>query len=285
MSNETDFENDVRSVLQTIDTEPPLDPVAVIRQGHRIQNRRRALVGVAAVGVAAAVAVPVTLTSLGTSVVTTATSGSPEPSVSTSPPASSVSYVCPAPGVTRTPPEGARPLVEHWGAGALDAAQPVGDAICTGEFGSKGEAAIFFQHETDVPGKPQTLWEGRRDGAGKYTGYFRGTDYNLTNKSSKDLTPGFHHLTGDGWDNFVMGYYVGPVATVDFTVVGKKMSTHVQKWSGNADVSFVWFRIPVGTDPMHVYDTIYRKPGDVKITVKDANGDTLPLGNAVVAGM
>jgi hypothetical protein len=291
MSDETDFENDVRSALRTIDTEPPLNPEAVIRQGKRIRFRRRTMIGAAVVLVAAAVAAPATLLHLGPSRVSTA---SPKPSVSPSVAAAAdMSGACPAAGVKRTQPAGARPLAEYWNGGGdghvggtLDSAQPQGTVVCTGEFGTKGEAIIYLQPGPNGDGKPSTaLWEGRRDDAGKYFGYFQGRAYDFTGKTPADLAPGFHSLTSDAWDNFIFGVYVGPVANVDFTAVGKKMPTHVLKWSGNPNVSLVWFRIPKGTNPMRIYGSVEQKPGDVKIAVQDANGKSLPLGDIGIGAL
>ncbi|WP_163508407.1 hypothetical protein [Fodinicola acaciae] len=263
----TDFEDDVRAALSTIETERPLDPVGVIKRGRKIRTRRRVLAGLAAVAVVGAAAV---VPRLGATTVTTSASDD-----------ASRSYVCPAPGVARKPAPGSVPLKEIKVSNLVPAV-PAGDAICTGAFDSKGEAIIFFVRTNGDPTK-FTIWEGRRDAAGEYFGYFRGEDYNLTSGSA-DLKPGFHILLGDGFNNFVFGYYAGPAAEVEFIAQGRKMDTHVQKWSENPDVRFVWFRIPSGVDPDRIYDTIYRKPGDVKITVRDTDGNVLPLGNVTIAG-
>jgi hypothetical protein len=293
MSNQSNFENDVRTALHTIDTEPPLNPEAVIRQGRSIRNRRRVTIGAAAVLAAAAVATPATLLHLGSPSVSTAANPTPSRSAPAVSQPVDMSGPCPAAGVKRTPPRGARPLAEYWNGGGdghvggtLDPAQPQGTVVCTGEFGTKGEAIIYLQPGPNGEGKPGTaLWEGRRDDAGKYSGYFQGRSYDFTGKTPADLTPGFHSLTSDAWDNFIFGVYVGPVAKVDFTVVGKKMPTHVQPWSGHQNVSLVWFRIPAGTNPMRIYGSIQQKPGDVKIAVQDANGQTLPLGDTEIGAL
>lgn len=270
------FENDVREALAEFETQPPLDPVAVVKRGKRIRNRRRAMVGLAAAAMVAVVGGISVVPKLGTSTVTTA---NPDASPSPTTAAKQQSYACPEPGVVRRPEPGAMPLKEHWSGspGETVDAHPDGDAICTGEFGSKGEAVIYFQ--AGEGGRSTNMWEGRRDASGKYSGYFNGRG---TISGNDGLSPGLHGLTGDGWHNFILGYYVGPAAEVEFIAQGKKMATHLQKWSKNPDVSIFWFRIPGGTDPDRIYDSIYQKPGDVKVTVRDADGRSLPVGDTQV---
>jgi hypothetical protein len=282
-----DFENDVREALSTIETQPPLDPVAVVKRGKRMRTRRRVLVGVAAAATVAVIGGIAVVPKLGVSTVTSANPAASRSETAAAP----ASYVCPEPGVERKPEPGAVPLKEYWGNGdgkhvgaTLSPATPDGEPICTGAFGSKGESIIYFQRSAEI-GNNVAIWEGRRDAAGKYFGYFQGQNFDLDKVTSPALTPGFHALTGDAWDNLIFGYYVGPAAEVEFVAQGKKMDTHLQAWSKNQKVQMFWFRIPAGVDPLRIYDSIYQKPGDVKITVRDANGNSLPLGDVRIGAM
>ncbi|WP_163569048.1 hypothetical protein [Fodinicola feengrottensis] len=89
--------------------------------------------------------------------------------------------------------------------------------------------------------------------------------------------PGFHALTGDGYDHLLLGYYKGPIAKFVFTYLGKNMDTYVQKWSQDPTFSFVWFKIPEKVDRVKFYNSL-EKPTNATIAALDANGNQLPLG-------
>lgn len=287
MNDERNFEDDVRAALKAVEPGLSLDPARVIRRGRRLRYRRQAATGGVALGMAAAVSVPIALANSGASIV--ATGPSVGPSAAGTSGTAAVSYTCPAPGEVRKPgPDAYQFTDKFWGPGPTVVGRPAGDPICPGDFSDHGEVAFWMGRENPIMvsiGQPgYNLWEGRiNPRTGKLEGIFQSVGF--TDRQLAQRRPGFVGLAVDGgWERYLMGMYLGPVADIDFRVVGRKLDVRIVKWSKDPNVSVVWSRIPAGLDVNRLVDSIYQKPGDVKIVARDADGRPLPLGDTEVMG-
>jgi hypothetical protein len=103
----------------------------------------------------------------------------------------------------------------------------------------------------------------------------RGADGHLTNLqetnefAGSDIAPGFHgtglSTEAGGW--FVVGYYVGPAASVTLAVDGQSVDAELTSWSVNPDVKVWWVH---GTGAV---------PTAAQPTARDVAGNPLPGGS------
>ena len=101
--------------------------------------------------------------------------------------------------------------------------------------------------------------------------------YEANETSGSDLEPGFHGVSMVGKEfagTYLIGYYVGPAATISVVVDGVPTDAHVATWSVNSDVKFWWLGGPANGNPTYS-----------AFTAKDANGTELPVGNHAQLGV
>ena len=73
---------------------------------------------------------------------------------------------------------------------------------------------------------------------------------------------------------YLIGYYVGPAASISVAVDGVPTPAHVAAWSVNTDVKFWWLGGPANGNPTYS-----------GFAAKDANGHVLPVGNHAQVGV
>jgi hypothetical protein len=229
------------------DIELGTQPESLMKRGRRRRVARQSLVaGGSAVAVAAIAATSVALSSQhGTTTQTASGAGV-------------VSAADAACGISPQPTDGAPPAAND---GA--AATPWGDPM-TGPSGIAGtRMTVTAFHVADMPCTNVGFEFALRSADGHLT------NMEETNESSgSDIAPGFHgtalNTAADGW--FVVGYYVGPAASVTLPVGGQPAAAQVTSWSVNPDVKVWWVH---GTGAA---------PADAQPSARDVAGNPLPGG-------
>lgn len=150
--------------------------------------------------------------------------------------------------------------------------QPWGSLINVGT-DSNGRQVVMYGYHIDDAVLPCThfgLMLGTTDLSTEGTGGVTGM-YGTNDLSGSDLGLGMHavSLSGGGsrisaW--YLIGYYVGPAASISFPLDGVVTPTTVVPWSVNPDVK-IWWVSGTGAVPTlgHPY-------------AKDARGNALPVG-------
>lgn len=235
------------------DLELGVAPEAIMKRGRRVRAARQTMVaGGAAAAVAAIVATTVALSGQHTTTAQTASGTGVGPATGVAAAAD------PACGVSPQPTDGAPPAAAD-GASAT----PWGNQM----FGPSGIAgtkmAVTAVH---IGGMPCTNvgFEFALQGAGGAV-----TNLQETNEfDGSDIAPGFHgtglSTTEDGW--FVVGYYVGPAASITLPADGQSAAAQLASWNVNPDVK-VWWVHGTGT-----------APSAANPAAADVDGNPLPSG-------
>lgn len=243
MTDDTDFEEQLRASLSEAAPDLRIDSAKVIRQGRRIRLRRRLTIGGGLLVAAVLVAVPLTIPRQHT-VSTT----KPKPTAS-QPALAPTSCLADAP---RRSAPGKAVITDPFNiAGDSDPAKPTGDVICTGDFTNRGEIVFWFEKltgENRQAGSTFTVVEGRRDSD---TGALivvarKSWSPEFNQNGITERTAGFRTVGADGTNLYFFGYYSGPIATLTLTVGSKRIPGRAAKWSADPNISAVWF--PTGAD-------------------------------------
>jgi hypothetical protein len=110
------------------------------------------------------------------------------------------------------------------------------------------------------------------DASGTVTGVYAANGF-----SGSDLEPGFHAVSMVGKEvagTYLVGYYVGPAASISVIVDGVPTVAHVAAWSANPDVKFWWLGGNANGYPTYG-----------ALSAKDATGRALPVGNHAQPGV
>ncbi len=294
-----------RTIREELGQLPPdLDlgttPEKIMRRGRRIRLTRQGLVvGAAALAVVGVTTTAATLTGHGTATnvihpaagglnIGLASSPAPAPtsvsartSAPTSAPTSASAAPSPsdvptstAPAVTCVPePQvttGAPPAPQNFDLSPNP--QPWGGLINVGT-DSNGLQVVMYGYHIDDAVLPCThfgVMLGTKDLSTGATSGVTGM-YAANEFSGSDIAPGFHGtgLSGGGnqvLDWYVVGYYVGPAASISLPLDGVAAPATVVPWSANPNVKIWWVtgkaKVPALGTP----------------SAKDANGKPLPSG-------
>jgi hypothetical protein len=276
-----------RTIREELGQLPPdLDlgttPEQIMRRGRRIRLTRQGLVvGAAAVAVIGVTTTAATLTNHRTAsnVIRTGagglgvglpTSAAPSPSdVPTSVPPVATTCV-PEPQATT-----GAPAAPQAGAANEGNPPPWGNVIDVGT-DTNGKQVVMYGYPIGDSALPCThfgLMLGTKDLATGATSGVTGM-YATNEFTGSDIAPGFHGtgLSGGGnqvQDWYVIGYYVGPAATISIPLDGVATPATVAPWSVNADVKIWWV---TGKAKVPAFGTP---------SAKDAQGNPLPSGTNV----
>jgi hypothetical protein len=223
------------------------DAESLMRRGRRRRATRQSLVaGGSAVAVAAIAATSVALSGHHATTTQTASGGGVVPAADA------------ACGTSPQSTDGAPPAADDGAAAA-----PWGDPM-TGPSGIAGtQMTVTAFHVADMPCTNVGFEFALRGRDGQLTNVQEANEF-----SGSDIAPGFHgtglSTAPGGW--FVVGYYVGPAASITLPVDGQPTAAQVTSWSVNPDVK-VWWVHGTGVAPT-----------DAQPSAQDVAGNPLPGG-------
>jgi hypothetical protein len=283
-----------RSFRDRLDELPPAfdlgaDPGHVIRRGRRIRAVRQSLVaGAAAVAVVGVATSAVMLTGHRSTTTFGAAAGGGMPAGSTALPTSSspAGIESPAAGAVATTAASSSPSPSATEASCTPAAQPAVDAPPPGDGANATPWGALIGVTQSTSGTRLVLYGFHiADPANlpcTHVGFMLGTTtgsagavhsiYATNEFAGSDLAPGFHGTAlttpQGGSDWYVIGYYVGPAASISLPAkqFGTDFQAQVAPWSVNADVK-VWWVHGTGSTPT------FGAP-----SAADAQGKPLPAG-------